>query len=452
MPILPPAGADGLSASIERPTSNDVVAGTVNISGSSSGAQGVQVSIDAGAWWNATGVPGWRYLWNCSGAPNGVHSVQARAYSGPEYAGSAAVQFTVNNTPPSSLELTIDISPQQVYSGEDFTASGSARYDTGVRVTGSAVQIGAANVTTNATTDSRGFYSAQMVAPNAPGRTVVRSSLTASGLSGTASGSIDVVLRSPPDLSVSAGNISFDPPQPSGGEEFTIGAIISNQGGSNASARVSFTTQGHDQEDVLLNVTAGGSWPSSVKWKLPSGNHTLEVRLLDIKPYDANSSNDNASREVHVLAAPDLALAAIVFSNSRPTEGMAVTVQARIFNSGEKNATGTVTIYDGNATSGTALGSQRVAVPANSTRMVLVNWNTTRGSHNITAVVKDVLLEDSDPSNDNLARQIIVAKKSSPPPGTAPGFEAATALAVALVICVLGARKRAGHERCRKKS
>jgi hypothetical protein len=174
--------------------------------------------------------------------------------------------------------------------------------------------------------------------------------------------------------------------------------------------------------------------------------------LLDIKPYDANSSNDNASREVHVLAAPDLALAAIVFSNSRPTEGMAVTVQARIFNSGEKNATGTVTIYDGNATSGTALGSQRVAVPANSTRMVLVNWNTTRGSHNITAVVKDVLLEDSDPSNDNLARQIIVAKKSSPPPGTAPGFEAATALAVALVICVLGARKRAGHERCRKKS
>jgi hypothetical protein len=441
------ARADGLSATVERPLSADVVAGIVNFSGNSTGAQGVQVSIDSGTWWNASGVPAWRYLWNSTAASNGVHSVQARAYNGSAYAGSATVQFSVNNTPPSSMELTLDVSPQQVYSGEDFIASGMARYDNDVRVSGGNVQITVSNLTANATTDSRGYYSAQLAAPLPPGKTAVRASLSSSGLSSNALAYIDVVFRSPPDLAVSGDNITFDPQEPSGGEQVTIGAIVSNMGGTDASARVRFSTSGHDPQDVHVNVTAGGSWPASVRWTLPSGRHSIDVSLQDTSPYDANSSNDNASRELHILASPDLAVAAIIFSNSRPTEGMTITIQARIINSGETSSTGIVTFFDGHPPASPSLGAQRVSVPANSTRTVFQNWNTTRGTHNITVVVGNLVPEDPDLSDNELTRPVEVSKKSSPPAASAPGFGAAALSAIVLSMLVFRSKTRLDRRR-----
>ena len=56
-PLFTFSSADGLSVTVERPLSADIVAGIVNFSGNSTGAQGVQLSIDSGTWWNASGVP-----------------------------------------------------------------------------------------------------------------------------------------------------------------------------------------------------------------------------------------------------------------------------------------------------------------------------------------------------------------------------------------------------------
>jgi len=437
------SSADALSVTIERPLSADVVAGIVDFSGNSTGAQGVQLSIDSGTWWNASGVPQWHYMWNSTAAPSGIHSVQARAYNGSAYAGSSVLQFTVNNTPPKSLEITLDLSPQQVFAGEDFVASGGARYDSGVRASGGTVLIAFSNFSANTTTDSRGYYSAQLAAPPSPGKTAVRASMSSSGLSGTALAYIDVALRSPPDLSVSADNITFDPASPSGGDEVTIGAIVSNQGGTNASTIVRFSSSGHDPQDVAIGVAAGGSWPAFVKWRLPSGWHTIQVGLLDTAPYDANYSNDNASRDLHVLASPDIAVSALIFSNSRPTEGMAITIQARISNTGEVAASGSLIFYDGRPPAGASLWAKRVSVDANSTLTVFLDWNATRGTHNMTAVVGDVLPDDHDLSNNELTRELEVSKKSSTPSNPAPGLEAAPLLAIVLSLAILRApRKR----------
>jgi hypothetical protein len=435
--LLTFSGADSLSVSIERPLAADIVAGMVELSGNSTQAQGVQLSIDSGTWWNASGVPHWHYLWNSTQVPSGIHSVQARAYNGSAYAASSVVQFTVNNTPPTSLEITLELSPQQAFAGEDFIASGMAQFDSGVRGRGGTVQVISANISTNTTTDSRGYYSAQMAAPLFPGMTAVRAQTSSSGLSGTALAYLDIIFRAPPDLSVSADNITFVPPEPSGGDEVTIGAIISNVGGTNASSTVRFSSSGHDPQDIDVDVAAGGSWPASVKWRLPSGRHAIQVSLLDTTPYDANYSNDNASRELHVLASPDIAVTAMVFSNSRPTEGMTITVQARISNTGEISASGSVTLYDGRPPGGASLGSQRVTVPANSTLTVFLNWNATRGTHNITAVATDVLPEDPDLSDNELTRQLEVSKKSSPQANPTPGLQAAPLLAAVVLLALL---------------
>ena len=434
-------GAETLSVTVERPLATDIVAGMVEFSGNSTGAEGVQISIDSTSWLNATGVPRWRYLWNSSAAPNGIHSVQARAFNGSQYAAGAAVQFTVNNTPPSSLALTLDISPQQVYAGEDLTASGAASFDNGVRASGGTVRITVANASTNVTTDSRGYYSAQLAAPYAPGRTVVHASMTWGNLTGTASGSIDVIFRAQPDLSVSPENMTFDPQEPSGGTRVTITAIVSNPGGTDASGTARFSTDNHDPQDVKVSVRAGGSWPASVNWSLPSGRHTITVSLHDVLPYDGNASNDNASRELRVYAKPDLGVSAIVFSNSRPTEKMTITIQARITNSGDKGALGRVTFYDGPASSGTVIGSENLTVEANATKSALVNWNAVRGLHNITVVVDRVLPDDPDPSNNELWRELEVSKKA-PPPETTDGFGSAGLLAAAVVVVVVRALAR----------
>jgi hypothetical protein len=450
-PLFTLSSADALSVAVERPLGADIVAGMVNISGNSTGAEGVQISIDSGAWWNGSGVPKWHYLWNSTSVPNGIHSVQARAYNGSAYAASSVVQFTVNNTPHSSLEITLDLSPEEVFSGEDFVASGMASYDNGVRVSSGTVQVAFANTSDNVTTDSRGYYSSQFPAPMSPGRTAVRASIASSGLSGSALAYIDVVFRAPPDLSVSAENITFNPSEPSGGDEVTIGAIVSNPGGSNASGTVRFSTQGHDPQDIHVNVSAGGSWPASVKWRLPSGRHTIQVSLLDVLPYDSNPSNDNATRELRVLASPDLAVAAILFSNSRPTAGMTITIQARVSNTGEKEASGSVTIYDGRPPAGAKIGTQRLLVPANTTRTVLLDWNATAGAHNITAVVGDVLPADPDMSDNVLTRQLDVAKKPSPPSNPAPGpGVAALAAAMLLAFFLLPGRAGGRHRRLKR--
>lgn len=446
--VLPagPARAEDLTATIERPFAGDVMAGLVNISGRATAAQGVQVSVDGGGWWNATGAASWSYIWNSTAAGNGNHTVQARAFSGSTYAASATVQFFVNNTPPSSLELTVDLSPQQADTGENFIASGMARFDTGVRVANGTVQITVASLTANATTDRRGYYSASLAAPGTPGRAQVRAILSASGLTGTAAAYLDVVPTSPADLAVFPENITFVPDKPSAGEAVTIGAVVGNLGSSNASARVRFSTPGHDPQDVPVNVSAGGTWNPSVKWSLPSGNHTILVQLLDIAPYDANSSNDNASMELHVYAIPDLAITALVFSNSRPTEGMTITLQCRVSNSGERSATCSVGFYDGSAASGELLGTRRVTAAANATQMVFLEWNATRGPHNITAAISEVAPEGTRLSVGEMARPLTVAKKGSPEAATV-GFESAAALVVFMVLMVVALKMRSSTPR-----
>jgi hypothetical protein len=436
-----PAAAPDPAVTLDFPFALDVVAGTVNISGTSEGAGYVNVSVDGGGWNRATGVGGWLWPWNTTGYADGTHSLLAQAVNGSRASGVVSVQVLVNNSPPGSLELSLDLESHQVYAGEPFAVSGLARFDTGVRLAGAAVVITVGNATWNATTDRRGYYSATVLAPEEPGEVQVRAQAAASGLSASAQDHAQVVPRAAADLSVTASDIRFTPAQPYSDEEVTVNAVIRNLGGGNATARVNFSTPGLPDAVAQVSVPAGESRNPSATWKLAAGNHTVNVTISDIRPYDSNSSDDRATTSLVVLARPDLVMAAVVASNSRPYAGLNVTLQARVNNTGDREASGVVSFYDGPPVSGVLLGSQNITVAAHSSVSAYIGWNATGpGDHVLYAVVTDVYPAEANAANNQLDRTVTVRRRpAAPEPGGAiPGFGALAALAS--LAAVLGRR------------
>jgi hypothetical protein len=418
--------------SIDFPFSGDVLAGAVNISGTSENALLVNVSVDGGGWNRAAGVDSWRWSWDTTGYPDGPHTLLASAVNGSRSSSVASVQVIVNNTAPSRLDLSLDVESRTVYSCETFAVSGLARFDTGVRPAGLAVRITAGNATLNATTDRRGYYSANILAPASPGDLPLRAEASSSGLSASAQDRVSVVPRAAADLSVSPADIRFTPAQPFSDEETTVSAVVRNAGGGNATARVNFSTPGLPNASVQVSVPAGESRNPSAVWKLSSGNHTVNVTISDIQPYDSNSSNDEASSSIVVLARPDLVMAAVVASNSRPYAGLNITLQARVNNTGDREASGTVNFYDGPPVSGKLIGSRPVSVAARSSSMVFIGWNASGpGEHLIHAVVADVTPREATAANNQLERAVSVRNRPAAPEpeGAIPGAGAAAALA-----------------------
>lgn len=430
-PTAPGAAGDP-AVTIDFPFSGDVVAGAVNVSGTSEGALLVNVSVDGGGWNRAAGVEGWHWTWNTTLYSDGTHSLLASAVNGSRASGVVSVQVTVNNTPPARLELSLDPESATVYACETFAVSGLARFDTGVRLAGATVVISAGNATWNATTDRRGYYSATLLAPAAPGELALRVQAASSGLAASAQDRVTVVPRAAADLSVSAQEIRFTPAQPYSDEDITVSAVVRNLGGGNATARVNFSTPGLPGASSQVSIPAGESRNPSASWKLPAGNHTVNVTVSDIQPYDSNSSNDQASASIIVLSRPDLVMAAVVASNSRPYAGLNITLQARVNNTGDREASGTVLFYDGPPGSGVLLGSRPVSVAARSSSMVLLGWNASgAGEHVIYAVVTDVAPREATAANNQLERALTVRPRPAAPEpeGAIPGAGAAAVLA-----------------------
>jgi hypothetical protein len=440
--LLAPYGAAAAgdpAVSLDYPFAGDVVAGTANISGTSEGAQYVNVSVDGGGWNRATGVEGWHWLWNATDYPDGTHSLLAMAVNGSRASGVVSVQVVVNNTPPSRLDLSLDLESRQVYAGETFAVSGLARFDNGLRLAGSTVAISVGNATWNATTDRRGYYSATVLAPESPGEVQIRAQAAASGLSASAQDRAEVVPRAAADLSVSSEDIRFTPAQPYSDEDITVGAVIRNLGGGNATARVNFSTPGLPDSVSEVSVPAGESRNPTAVWRLASGNHTVNVTITDIQPYDSNSSDDRASASILVLARPDLVMAAVVVSNSRPYAGLNITLQARVNNTGDREASGTVSFYDGPPVSGDLLGSRPVNVAAHSSAMVFIGWNASgEGEHVMYAVISDVSPREASVDNNQLERALSVRHRQAAqePGGAIPGFGALALLAALAVLLV----------------
>jgi outer membrane protein assembly factor BamB len=76
-------GSEPPTINIESPNDNDLVNGTVQISGTAAddiAVTYVQVKIDNGTWENTTGTTDWSYFWDTNEVTDGVHAINARAF------------------------------------------------------------------------------------------------------------------------------------------------------------------------------------------------------------------------------------------------------------------------------------------------------------------------------------------------------------------------------------
>ncbi len=97
-----PTSNNAPSVSITSPTPGATVSGTINILGTASDSDGtvvsVEVRIDSGSWWTASGTTSWSNSWDTTTVSDGGHTISARSKdNNGAYSTVASTPVIVNN-------------------------------------------------------------------------------------------------------------------------------------------------------------------------------------------------------------------------------------------------------------------------------------------------------------------------------------------------------------------
>jgi C1A family cysteine protease len=244
---------------IEHPSNNEIVNGSITISGvSSSLIDTIEVKIDGGFWQSANGTTSWSYGWNTTLYPDGMHTIRVRAYNGTYYI-ERSIIVTVDNTDP-TVWITSPAEGEYInqenvtvdWMGSDLT-SGVAFYD---------VQIdsGLWSIVGSATSEAYQFLS--------EGLHIVNVNVTdhaGNGNSTSVSFTVDTV---PPDITIT---------QPPEFHLFNVSDVT-------VSWTASDTTSGIQYFEVSID---GGGWidaglnSNHIFTGLATGIHTVDVKAID---------------------------------------------------------------------------------------------------------------------------------------------------------------------------
>jgi len=86
---------------ITYPYNDQEVKGTITIRGTASDSDGsvqkVEVRIDSGSWYTASGTTSWHYVWNTESVNDGSHIIYARSYDGKDYSSYDLINTNVKN-------------------------------------------------------------------------------------------------------------------------------------------------------------------------------------------------------------------------------------------------------------------------------------------------------------------------------------------------------------------
>jgi len=95
-----------VTVTIDEPLPDAVARDRLTVRGTSAhtdpgiGVKGVQVSVDGGAWQDATGTTGWSLELDLGGLAAGPHTLTVRASDGGRYSQEATRSFVVENPQP----------------------------------------------------------------------------------------------------------------------------------------------------------------------------------------------------------------------------------------------------------------------------------------------------------------------------------------------------------------
>jgi subtilase family serine protease len=226
-----------------------------------------------------------------------------------------------------------------------------------------------------------------------------------------ASRNINVLPGLTSDLEITSSDIVFTPSSPVIKDSVTITATVHNVGSvTSTSANVSFYNNSVliDTKPVT-DIPSGSSKNISVVWiPAKSGLQTIRVEIKDVVPFDSNSSNNDADKDITVRS-PDLKITSsdIVFMPSSPVIKDSVTITATVHNVGDATATSaTVEFYDGNTQIG---GTTVTDISPGNSKSTSISWiPIVSGWHTIHVKVLNVDPGDSDSSNNEASKNIKV--------------------------------------------
>ena len=225
-----------------------------------------------------------------------------------------------------------------------------------------------------------------------------------------------------PDVSLTAGDITFGAASPTEGETVPIHLTIHNGGSLDSgpfTAAFFATLPGWGNwylgSAFVPGVPAGGSAQTSLDWRTLGYTGTVPVRV-EIDPYDRITetveTNNVATQTLTILTRPDLQVTDIALSDDEPVVGQTVVVTLTLRNRGQTDAGNqTVALYNGNPTSGgVALQSAQTSLVGGQTTPLTFTWVATApGPYRLFALAdRDDAVDEFDEGNNQQWRDVYV--------------------------------------------
>ncbi|MEZ4712989.1 MAG: CARDB domain-containing protein [Caldilineaceae bacterium] len=235
-----------------------------------------------------------------------------------------------------------------------------------------------------------------------------------------------------PNLVLREGNIGFNPPNPTQGDNVTIHAVVLNTGAAESGPVVvqfADVTDGAPipigQPQTIAGIPVGGSGAAQVTYEsIPLGHSSedgpteRDIQVI-VDPFnfisEVSESDNSATRVLPVLPlnAPNLKITPdnIGFDPPAPDPGDQVTINATVLNTGPVEASDVVVQFmDVTRNGSQPIGQQQTidAIPAGGSVLVQVTYDTTglTGDRDIQVVIDPVnsVIESDESDNDAKAR------------------------------------------------
>ena len=364
----------------------------------------VRLRIDGGEWMLAEGSSRWSANISTEGMDPGAHLLEVQADDGIDVSTIESVQFYVTDLPPLYLDMSLVVDPATVLPNENIEVRGELVYGNGVRAEGLQVRIEGPNgLLVFKESDARGVFRLSTVAPNSEG-TYSYSATTTDDNDLTASNTTQLrVLKSlEPDLAVIA--IRIESEKVAVGINVTVAVDLRNlgftAGNGTFKAWEGEPGTGEPIEDrpvtVYDRITVSFTWVPTEE-----GVIDLTVEVVDVRPSDANLSNNRMVEPVIVSNLPDLTIDNISLSNPTPYANTTFTVSVRVENLGGLNASCTVRLYVDGREVENLEGSSDIGVAAYGFAYTGFDIMVDQGPHFVFVDIINAYPEESRTDNNN---------------------------------------------------
>jgi subtilase family serine protease len=184
--------------------------------------------------------------------------------------------------------------------------------------------------------------------------------------------------------------------KPVKGVELTVFADIRNTGEEASSAKIKFYWAnlrlfGED----TVRVRGQEKVTAAVNWTLPEAGDWDVTVIIEPDGFDSNKDDNAATRTIHVMTHPSVALVRATFPTDM-VEEMLYVVPVQLNNGGEAGTTGRLAVYiDGNL----SWTSGALVLPAGGL-LVAAGFNATAGAHGVRFALEGLGLDDRTYDNE----------------------------------------------------